>query len=159
MEAMKAALQRRRARQKSTGLSAGDKRSKDPSRLCSLGWLMATRPMVTGDLCSIVRVPPLVHTRSLLPSSSPASIPYVPLDKSIPPGEGQICKGKYYSKNGNDIIPLPRRDRGQKLVCLDPVTRVSRIDSNRRSNISSPTRKEINGDLLISRAAKGLRND
>lgn len=84
--------------QKSTGLSvAGDKRSKDPSRLCSLGWLMATRPMVTGDLCAIVRVPPLVHTRSLLPSS-PASVAYVPLDKSILPGEGEICSANIIRK-------------------------------------------------------------
>lgn len=88
-----------------------DPRCKDPSRLCSLGWLMATRAMVTGDLCAIVRVPPLVHTRLVIGSAhpslslSPPSIPYVPtsIDKSISlpcsAGRRSNLLGKYYSKN------------------------------------------------------------
>lgn len=40
-----------------------DQRCKDPSRLCRLKWLMGARAMVTSDLCAIVRVLPLVHTR------------------------------------------------------------------------------------------------
>lgn len=72
---------------------------------------MATRAMVTGDLCAIVRVPPLVHTRLVIGSAhpslslSPPSIPYVPtsIDKSISlpcsAGRRSNLLGKYYSKN------------------------------------------------------------
>lgn len=66
---------------------------------------------VTGDLCAIVRVPPLVHTRLVIGSArlslslSPLSIPYVPtsIDKSIslpsPARRRSNLLGKYYSKN------------------------------------------------------------
>lgn len=65
---------------------------------------------VTGDLCAIVRVPPLVHTRLVIGSAhlslslSPLSIPYVPtsIDKSISlpssASEGQICSANIIRK-------------------------------------------------------------
>lgn len=112
---------------------------------------------VTGDLCAIVRVPPLVHTRLVIGSArlslslSPLSIPYVPtsIDKSIslpsPARRRSNLLGKYYSKNRKVQTRSKRSDislslldeislRGQKLVCLSisRLARFSRVFKNPR---------------------------
>lgn len=100
-----------RGGQKSTGLSAGDKRSAMQGSIAALQPRMVDgHARVTGDLCAIVRVPPLVHTRLVIGSAhlslslSPLSIPYVPtsIDKSIslpsPASEGQICSANIIRK-------------------------------------------------------------
>lgn len=113
---------------------------------------------VTGDLCAIVRVPPLVHTRLVIGSAhlslslSSLSIPYVPtsIDKSIslpsPASEGQICSANIIRKiekskhDPNVAISLSLflldeiSLRGQKLVCLSisRLARFSRVFKNPR---------------------------
>lgn len=66
---------------------------------------------VTGDLCAIVRVPPLVHTRLVIGSARLSlslshlcpSLTYLPqsINRSpspLPPGEGQICSANIIRK-------------------------------------------------------------
>lgn len=118
-----------------------DPRCKDPSRLCKPGWLMATRAMVTGDLCAIVRVPPLVHTRPAWQSANPTSVcssvslrfSFAYATRRIDPlDEGQICLGNIFQN------PWRRLKRRSLLTATFLARERGEFSGNKNASVRSP---------------------